>query len=62
MTPDERRSRLADLKMLEYATPALRTLLAFCLYLRFGQHYQSIDTAYDVANEFIERLKGDYQP
>ena len=50
----------ADLATLEYATPALRTALAFALYLRFGTYSGRIDDAYAMADEFIARLKADY--
>ena len=49
-----------DLATLAYATPALRTAMAFALYLRFGTHSGRIDDAYAIADEFIARLKADY--
>lgn len=59
--------READRKMIEVATPALRSILAFCIYLRFGNFSttydepEAVEKSYEVADLFIDKLKGDYQ-
>lgn len=55
---DKKRARRADLATLESATPALRTLMAFAIYLRYGI---VIEDSYGIADQFLDKLKKDYQ-
>lgn len=66
MPNKEAKRQSDDLAMIEVATPALRSILAFCIYLRFGNRVtefdstKAVDKTYEIADIFIAKLKEDY--
>ncbi len=53
------KNRPDDLEMLQDAKPFLRSILAFLLYLRFGQN--TTEAGYPMADYFLSRLEADLE-
>lgn len=52
--------RKDDLELVTAATPLIRGVLAFLVYLRFGT-MREIEACYETADQFVNRLKADLE-